>query len=221
MIKAILFDMDGVLIEAKDWHYQALNRALQLFGYEISRYEHLVTYDGLPTKRKLQMLSAERGLPVELHEFINEMKQKYTMELIHTKCKPLFVHEYALAKLRKDGYKLAVASNSIRNTVEVMMKYSCLDKYLDVMLSNEDVKRAKPYPDIYQAAIEKFGLTPQECLVVEDNEKGFAAAQAAGAHLMAVNTVNDVNLENIYTHIKRSEENYNEYSFISSTRSCK
>jgi beta-phosphoglucomutase len=53
MIKAVVFDMDGVLIEAKDWHYEALNRALKLFGYEISRYEHLTTFDGLPTRRKL------------------------------------------------------------------------------------------------------------------------------------------------------------------------
>ena len=63
MIKAIIFDMDGVLIEAKDWHYEALNKALSLFGYEISRYDHLVTYDGLPTSKKLEMLSMERGLP--------------------------------------------------------------------------------------------------------------------------------------------------------------
>ncbi|WP_244574490.1 HAD hydrolase-like protein [Cohaesibacter sp. ES.047] len=74
-IKAIIFDMDGVLIEAKDWHYEALNRALLLFGYEISRFDHLTTYDGLPTRKKLEMLSAERNLPRSLHSFINEMKQ--------------------------------------------------------------------------------------------------------------------------------------------------
>ena len=71
-IKAIIFDMDGVLIEAKDWHYEALNRALSLFGMEISRFDHLVTYDGLPTKKKLEMLSIERGLPKGLHSFIND-----------------------------------------------------------------------------------------------------------------------------------------------------
>ena len=56
-IKAVLFDMDGVLIDAKDWHYEALNKALGLFGMEINRYDHLNTFDGLPTKVKLQMLS--------------------------------------------------------------------------------------------------------------------------------------------------------------------
>src|SRR6185312_9502199 len=92
MIKSVIFDMDGVLIDAKEWHYEALNRALQLFGYEINRYEHLTAFDGLPTKRKLEMLSLVNDLPIQLHDFINEMKQLYTMELVNTRCKPRFDH---------------------------------------------------------------------------------------------------------------------------------
>ena len=95
-IKAVIFDMDGVLIEAKDWHYDALNRALGIFGHTISRHDHLVTFDGLPTVTKLDMLTLERGLPEKLHEFINELKQKYTLELVYQHCKPRFYHEYAL-----------------------------------------------------------------------------------------------------------------------------
>ena len=74
MIKAVLFDMDGVLIDAKDWHYEALNRALEHFGFAISRESHLSTFDGLPTRAKLQMLTKARGLPERLHEFINSLK---------------------------------------------------------------------------------------------------------------------------------------------------
>lgn len=201
MIKAIIFDMDGVLIEAKEWHYESLNRALRLFGFEIARHEHLSTYDGLPTLRKLRMFSQEHSLPGELHSFINDMKQKYTMEIIHTQCKPTFIHEYALSNLKRRGYKLAVASNSVRFSVEMMMKYSFLDKYLDLMLSNEDVKKPKPDPEIYTTAIGHFGLDPEECMVVEDNENGIAAAKASGAHVMVVRTVRDVNLDNIIQHI--------------------
>ena len=138
MIKAILFDMDGVLIEAKDWHYEALNRSLSIFGMEINRYDHLVTYDGLPTKKKLEMLSLERNLPVALHSFINELKQEYTMDLVHAKCKPKFFHERALSKLKKEGYTLAVCSNSIRQTVDLMMEKAGLTKYFDFMLSNQE-----------------------------------------------------------------------------------
>lgn len=197
MIKAIIFDMDGVLIEAKDWHYDALNRALRLFGYEISRYDHLTTYDGLPTSKKLKMLSVIGGLPEELHGFINEMKQRYTMEIVHTKCKPTFNHEYALSSLKAKGYKLAVASNSVRNTVEVMMEKSDLVRYLDLMLSNEDVSKAKPDPEIYNKAIQTLGFTPSECLIVEDNPNGVQAALASGAHVLQVKEVHDVTADNI------------------------
>lgn len=197
--------MDGVLIEAKDWHYEALNKALGLFGMGINRYDHLVTYDGLPTKMKLEMLSAERGLPFELHEFINNMKQQYTMEMVYTQCKPRFHHEYALARLRREGYKLAVASNSIRKTVQVMMEQSALIGYLEFYLSNQDVTLGKPDPEIYTKAIENLGLDPDECLVVEDNPKGIQAGKGSGAWVMEVDAVEEVNYQNIMKYIEQIE----------------
>lgn len=209
-IKAVIFDMDGVLIEAKDWHYNALNSALMLFGMEISRYDHLVTYDGLPTKKKLQMLSMERGLPKGLHTFINDMKQQYTMEIVHAECKPRFYHEYALSKLKSEGYQMAVCSNSVRNTVEVMMQKSSLEHYLDFYLSNQDVKNGKPDPEMYDTAIERMGLSPKECLILEDNENGIKAARASGANVMIIDSVEDVNYENIKKHITMFEETNND-----------
>ena len=204
-IRAIVFDMDGVLIEAKDWHYEALNKALKLFGYEISRYDHLVTYDGLPTAQKLKMLSMEKGLPVGLHKFINDMKQQYTVDQVNLHCSPLFTHEYALSRLKAEGYRLAVASNSIRSSVQLMMEKSALLPYLDFFLSNQDVTKAKPDPEMYTVAIERLGLTPKEVLVLEDNHNGIQAAKGAGANVMKVETVYDVNYENIMDHIRRFE----------------
>ena len=202
MIKAVIFDMDGVLIDAKDWHYEALNRALRLFGHEISRYAHLSTYDGLPTSKKLEMLSIESDLPRALHGFINEMKQVYTMEMVYTQCKPTFAHEMALSTLKARGYKLAVASNSIRSTVATMMEKSNLARYLDLMLSNEDVSKPKPDPEIYHAAIMGLGLSPRECLIVEDNDNGVKAALASGAHLLRVRDVHEVHIDNIDARIQ-------------------
>jgi HAD superfamily hydrolase (TIGR01509 family) len=204
-IKAVIFDMDGVLIEAKDWHYDALNNALKLFGMEISRYDHLVTYDGLPTKKKLEMLTMEMALPRGLHTFINEMKQQYTMEIVHAECKPRFYHEYALAKLKNEGYNMAVCSNSVRNTIEVMMKKASLEQYLDFYISNQDVENGKPDPEMYIKAIKRLGLNPEECMIIEDNENGIKAARASGANVMIVEEVEDVNYENIKRHIKQFE----------------
>ena len=205
-IEAIIFDMDGVLIDAKEWHYEALNRALGLFGYSISRFDHLVTYDGLPTKKKLEMLTIERGLPAKLHAFINELKQIYTIEMIHTQCKPAFYHEYALSKLHAQGFRLAVASNSIRATVELMMAKAALAPYLEFVLSNQDVARAKPDPEMYTTAIRRLNLRPDQCLVVEDNANGIKAAQAAGAHVMVVRGVEDVTYDAILAHVLRAQK---------------
>lgn len=204
-IKAVLFDMDGVLIDAKDWHYEALNKALGLFGMEISRYDHLTTFDGLPTKDKLQMLSKRYYLPEELHGFINQLKQSYTVELVHQRCHPMFQHEYALSKLHSEGYKIAVCSNSIRKTIELMMERAELAQYLDLIVSNEDVTKAKPDPEMYQTVIRRFGLKPDECIVVEDNPNGIQAGKASGASVLEVATVADVNYENIMRKIGECE----------------
>lgn len=204
-IKAVIFDMDGVLVDAKEWHYEALNRALGLFGYEIDRLDHLVTYDGLPTIRKLEMLSIDQGLPRALHGFINEMKQVYTMEMIYSRCRPRFFHEYALSHLRAQGYRLVVASNSVRPTVDLMMEKCNLEGYLEFTLSNQDVQRGKPDPEIYTTAISRLGLSPKECLVVEDNPNGVKAAQAAGAHVMVVSSVEEVNFNGIMAAIGKAE----------------
>jgi beta-phosphoglucomutase-like phosphatase (HAD superfamily) len=206
VIEAVVFDMDGVLIDAKEWHYEALNRALEYFGHTISRAEHLTTFDGLPTRKKLEMLTEERGLPRGLHGFLSDLKQQYTIDQVQLKCKPMFVHEYALSNLKARGYKLGLGSNSIRSTVEMMMEKSNLSRYLDVMISNEDVAKAKPHPDIYLNAAEKLGVAPGNCLVVEDNPNGIKAAEAAGCPLLVVQSVLDVTLDRVLQAIHHAEE---------------
>jgi HAD superfamily hydrolase (TIGR01509 family) len=206
MIKAVIFDMDGVLVDAKEWHYEALNRALGLFGMEISRADHLTTYDGLPTRKKLEMLTASEGLPRDLHDFINRLKQIYTMEAIGVRCKPTFIHEQALSSLKSRGYRLGLASNSVRRTVSAMMQLTYLDQYMDVTLCNEDVTSAKPAPEIYLKAMERLGASPAETLILEDNEHGVQAARDSGAHVMVVRSVREVNLANILARIEQVRE---------------
>jgi len=205
-IKAVIFDMDGVLVDARDWHYETLNRALALFGFTISRHEHLTIFDGLPTSKKLKMLSVERNLPVGLHAFINEMKQAYTTDVVTLHCRPTFNHQHALSMLRnRHTYKLAVASNSIGATVRLMMDKAQLSQYLDLRLCNEDVAMPKPAPDIYLKAMEKLGVQPDEALVIEDNAHGIAAAKAAGAHVLVVNEPSEVSYQRIIQYIHQIE----------------
>jgi HAD superfamily hydrolase (TIGR01509 family) len=102
-----------------------------------------------------------------------------------------------LSKLKNDGYRLAVCSNSIRKTIEVMMEKSSLISYLEFFLSNQDVVKGKPDPEMYIKAIKLLKLKPPECLVVEDNENGVKAAKASGAHVLRVNNIHDVTYQAI------------------------
>jgi beta-phosphoglucomutase len=206
MIKAILFDMDGVLIDAKDWHYFALNRALGHFGFTISRESHLSTFDGLPTREKLYILSCSGDLPHGLHDFLSALKQSYTLEITYQRCKPVFNHQYALSRLKSDGYQLAVCSNSVRQTIEVMMKLSNLDSYLDLILSNEDVTKSKPDPEIYLNAMKNLDVQPEECLILEDNEHGIQAANASGGHLLKIGVPEDVTYAKIKSRVSEIEK---------------
>ena len=201
-IKAILFDMDGVLINAREWHFDALNRALSFFGMEITFNDHLRNFDGLPTKKKLKLLSLHKGLPVELHEFINELKQKFTHEEITLKCKPFFHHEYALGRLRQEGYKLAVCSNSIKDTMKLMLSKANIINYFDILLSNNDVKKSKPDPEMYLKCMNDLGVLPSESIILEDNQNGIKAAKSSGANLMVVENIDDVNYFKIKELIK-------------------
>lgn len=188
--------MDGVLIDAKAWHYDALNLALSHFGYKISLESHLLTFDGLPTRQKLEIMSKTMNFPVGLHNTVNLLKQKYTIQISYKKCFPTFNHVYALSKLSKD-FKLAVCSNSIRKTIETLMELSDLNQFIDLIFSNEDVKNPKPSPEMYLETFKALNLKPEECLILEDNENGIAAAKSSGAHLLRIADPNEVTYNNI------------------------
>ena len=204
-ISCVLFDLDGVLVDATEWHYVALNRALALFGFDITRYEHLSDYNGLPTRKKLQMLSVEKGLPAALHDMLSRLKQVYTRDEILTKCRPVFEKEYMLSRLRHEGYRMAVCSNSIRESLQMMVQQSGLSGYFDFLVSNEDVSRPKPDPEIYAAAMARLGVTPAQTLIVEDSPHGLEAARRSGAHICQVGGFTDVDYFTVRSAIDRAQ----------------
>ena len=200
-IKAVLFDMDGVLIDARDWHYQALNRSLSHFGYHIDEDAHLMTYDGLPTKVKLNMLSKARSLPVGLHPIISELKQKYTIEIAYQNIRPSFNHRKVLSYLKRNNYKLAVCSNSIRSTIMAFLKLSRIDNFFDLIISNEDVELPKPSPDMYIKSMNIFGVEPSQTLIFEDSEHGIEAALQSNANLCRIADPDDLTLDILHQYL--------------------
>lgn len=193
-IRAVLFDLDGVLVEARDWHYEALNKALGLFGFTITREEHDGYYNGLPTRKKLVRLTQDKKLPEALHDFISEMKQHYTFNYIYTDCIPDFSKQSMLKNLKARGLKLAVCSNAIKDSIVMMLQKADIIHYFDLILSNQDVKNNKPDPEIYLNAMDHFGLKPEECIIVEDAPHGREAAHRSGANVIEVSGADDVHL---------------------------
>lgn len=200
-VKAVLFDMDGVLIDAQEWHYEALNDVLEIFGFTITREMHEDRYDGLSTTKKLEMLSDEVGLPKHIHGMINRVKQDRTLRIAAQKCFPNVAHQVLISKLKKNGIKVGVVTNSIRQTSEFMLTYAGIFELLDILVTNQDVIEAKPDPSCYVLAMNKLSVTPEETIVVEDSSYGIAAGMASGAKVIKVNSVEDVSLDLMYSHI--------------------
>ena len=195
LIKLIIFDLDGVIVEAKNIHYEALNHALGP-KYEISWNEHLSIYDGLKTNQKLEMLTNTKGLPVELHEDIWNDKQRLTLQKLKA-LKPNKTLQSIMQTLVDDGYKIAVCSNSIRKTVLTVLSKLGLMEYMDYILSNEDVDNSKPHPEMYWKAISKMKCLPEETLIVEDSPYGLLAASRSKSHILRVKNTKEVTYTNI------------------------
>lgn len=203
-IKLIIFDLDGVLMDTKDLHYHALNNAIQTVvgsQYVITLDEHLAVYDGLNTSKKLEMLTATKGLPKAAQKAIFDLKQQETQKLV----KQLPVNEKLYADLEQlsTKYILNVASNSIRQTVKNALVKTQLIDHVEHFYSNEDVTKPKPHPEMYMLAMLKAKVSPEETLIIEDSYTGRLGASQTGAHVMGVNSMEDVTLENISSFIEQ------------------
>ena len=194
MIKAIIFDLDGVLVDATEWHYEALNEALMLFGFEISLNEHKTTYNGLPTLKKLEKLTAEKELPKGLYKIVQIMKRKFTDNKVALNCKPKYEKQLLLSNLKKAGFKLAACSNAQKYSVINMLEKSQIIEYFDEILGNDEGFNPKPSPDIYIAMYKMLKIKPREALVIEDSFYGIEAASASGANVITVKDSDEVNL---------------------------
>ena len=205
MIKLVLFDLDGVLINAKHIHFEALNSALDFFSepdrdFRITPEEHTKIYDGHKTKQKLELLTQHKDLPTSLYDGIFKKKQEFTSQKISELSGLQHVFDL-VTHLKAEGYKVGVCTNSIRTTLHAAMGVTGLSNKMDVMLANEHVNCAKPHPEIYWMAMSKIGVLPEETIIIEDSPPGLLAAKRSGANVIRVKDPSQVNIENIMPQI--------------------
>ena len=176
MIRLVLFDLDGVLVDTKGIHFHALNEALEKYGYpSISYKDHLSKFDGLPTEEKLDMLGVQEDLinKIQIH------KQSVTYYKLNT-IKPDADITELFGLLKQRGYKIGICSNAIDKTVHKCINMLELEEYIDIVQTTFDVTNPKPHPEMWWNAMTEFGVYPEECIIIEDSPKGLASAYHSG-----------------------------------------
>ena len=190
-----IFDLDGVLVDACEWHRVALNLALKrVSNYFIPDEEHFLTYNGLPTKTKLKMLVEKKCILEEDIELISIIKQEETLRIIEADCLYDYEKNEALHYLSSRAVLIACVTNSIRDTAVKMLKKSGLISYIDLLVPNEDVHNNKPSLDGYDLCLEKFKVNKEDCVVFEDLQACVDSAKLGGYDVRKIANHRDIRL---------------------------
>ena len=206
--KLVIFDLDGVLIDAKDIHYNALNQAIEIVAgkqYVLSYDEHLLIYDGLKTYQKLDMLTKNKGLDKNLHKNIWFKKQEQTIKEFQ-KIKPNSEITKILETLKKQNITVACCSNSIKKTVLLALSKLSIIEHFDIIISNEDVNNSKPYPEMYWTAMIKAAALPEQTLILEDSPTGLLGASRTGGTIFRIKNAQDLTYEKFILEYNNTSE---------------
>jgi len=185
MIKAIIFDMDGVLVDSEPFHIEIENRQFALNRIPISDEEHQ-SYMGSTSVVMWNKIAEHHKLPIPVDELIEQNRLesiRYFSALNEIPVMPGLID--LLEKLHTKNYPLAVASSSYPEIIELVLAKTNLRKYFRVVVSGQEAGKSKPEPDIFILAAQKLQVKPEHCLVVEDSANGIKAANAAGMSCVA------------------------------------
>jgi beta-phosphoglucomutase len=184
MIKAIIFDMDGVLVDSEPIHIAIEKHQFSLNNLSISDEEHK-QYMGVSSEIMWQTIAELHTLSLSVNEHIEQHRKeshRHFSELDEIPVMPGLVD--LLENLKTKGYTLAVASSSTPEIIDLILNKTHLKKYFQVLVSTQQAGKSKPEPDVFLMAAQKLGVSRAHCLVIEDSDNGLKAAIAA--HMMCV-----------------------------------
>lgn len=182
---AVIFDMDGVLVNSEPFYVEVEQTNFRQLGLEISEEEHQ-TYQGTATDRMWQLIKERHGIDHPVEELVamtNSLVTPYFNSL--KKMEPMPGVKNLIEKLKEKGVLPALASSSYADVIEIILQKTGLKKYFDVVVSSQMAGASKPEPDIFLLTAKKLGVLPEKCVVIEDSTNGIKAAKAAGMYCIA------------------------------------
>lgn len=186
MIKAILFDMNGVIIDDEHIHEKAFQETVKKYGIDLSHKDYLICCAGKTDRDGYYDIAKKFQIDLPVENLLVEKSRLY-LDLF-----PLHKKSYTgvivLIKKLAEDYQIALTSSSSRNEVDLIIKEFEIEENFAVTISGDDVKKGKPDPEPYIKTAQALGLDTKECLVIEDSVSGVRSAKAAGCYCIGITT---------------------------------
>ena len=211
MIKNLIFDLDGVLFDGCDLHASLFIKAVSQIKPDIilTKEYHDTILNGLPTKEKLRILNIVDKDAEQIYTIKQELTNTYLSTL-----PPSLKNIKLCEELKELGYKIYCVSNSIRSTIETVLSRMGILHMFSGIISNNDVREAKPSPVPYLTLYSKYNISPDESMILEDSEFGILSATQSGGYTLCVRHCDDVTISNILTTIDKIRVNTSVKKYI-------
>jgi HAD superfamily hydrolase (TIGR01509 family) len=187
MTRAVLWDLDGTLVDSEEFHWQSWQRALEQDGVRVTREQFKATF-GQRNDRILRGWLGAESSDERITRIADAKEAEYRRLAEVHGLTPLPGAAAWLVRLQEDGWKQAIASSAPRQNVEVMLRALRLERYFNAIVASEDVTRGKPDPQVFLAAADRLSVLPAHCIVVEDASAGIEGARRAGMRSIGVST---------------------------------
>jgi beta-phosphoglucomutase family hydrolase len=190
-IKAIIYDVDGTMIDSEPLHVAAWDKALQSYGKCLAdlSQEFQATMAGKKPIAIAEGMVAELGLSATPVELLAK-KTALFMASVTTDLHGMPGVVESIKRFRAQGLPLGIGTSLDRNYINLVLNKLEVKNYFDVVVTGDEIKNGKPHPDTFLTVVRKLGLAPQECLVLEDAKSGIQSAKAAGCYCIAIKNPN-------------------------------
>lgn len=191
MIKAVIYDVDGTMVDSEPLHIAAWDKALQSYNHHLN-----------DLSENLRATMAGKKPAVIAHEMVDDLKLPIDSETLLTKKTEIFMELIktdlqgmpgivdSIHRLKEAGYKLGIGTSLSREYLTIVLHTLNVQQLFDVIVTGDEIKNGKPHPETYLMVAEKLGVNPAECVVIEDANTGIKSAKAAGCLCIAITNQN-------------------------------